>query len=102
MAIYCEKEIIEKLKKRGYYIPGPSPDMASPLQWHCSRKKIILDFPFSSGQFFKKYRMGAKGAAYRQDRRNFFSAEGLWFKLSELIPRYWSGPTIWAESAPKP
>jgi hypothetical protein len=66
-----------------------------PLQWHCSRK-IVCGFPFYSGQFFKKYRRDSQHIGKIEE----ISAEGLWFKLSELIPRYWSGPTIWAESAP--
>jgi hypothetical protein len=69
-----------------------------------TKKLYYVDFPpFIAGNSSKSTAgMGAKGAAYSKIEEISFLPKDCGSNWSELIPRYWSGPTIWAESAPKP
>jgi glycosyltransferase involved in cell wall biosynthesis len=100
-----KREIIEKVKKSsGYYIPGPSPDMANAASMALFTKKLYyVDFPlFIAGNSSKSTAgMGAKGQHIGKIEEISFLPKDCGSNWSELVPRYWSGPTIWAESALK-
>jgi glycosyltransferase involved in cell wall biosynthesis len=88
----------------GTYFPGPSPDMANAISASFVIKSFYkLDFPlFIAGSCT----VSAAGMGVRRlhegEIRDFKhlpkDCEAEW---EIIIPKYWSGPTIWAESAIK-
>jgi glycosyltransferase involved in cell wall biosynthesis len=100
-----KKEILEAVKvKAGRYIPGPSPDIANAVSVAFFTSKYIkTDIPvFIAGNSSKS------AAGMGANKKHIGSIEGVgWLpkdtasKWSTMIPKFWSGPTIWAESSIK-
>lgn len=100
-----KREIIEKVKHvSGNYIPGPSPDMANAVSMVMFTTKMYhVDFPlFIAGNSSKSTAgMGAKGEHIGKIENIASLPKDCAFNWSTLVPKYWSGPTFWAESALK-
>jgi glycosyltransferase involved in cell wall biosynthesis len=97
--------VLNKVKNdSGVFFPGPSPDMANAFSLSFYVKnQVFYDFPlFVAGNSSKSAAgMGAKGAHLaRLEDISILPKEcsSIWEKLN---PKFWSGPTIWAESAIK-
>lgn len=100
-----KRELLEKVKNAsGYYIPGPSPDMASATSLALFVNQLyIVNYPlFIAGNSSKSTAgLGSKGAHVGKIEDILFLPKNCAENWSELVPRFWSGPTIWAESALK-
>lgn len=100
-----KREIIEKVKQvSGYYIPGPSPDMANAVSMAMFVEKMYyVDYPiFIAGNSSKSTAgMGAKGEHIGKIENIASLPKDCALNWSILVPKYWSGPTFWAESAIK-
>ena len=100
-----KREIIEKVKESsGCYIPGPSPDMANAVSMAMYVNKLYFaDFPlFLAGNSSKSTAgMGAKGEHIGKIENIASLPKDCSLNWSTLVPKYWSGPTFWAESATK-
>jgi glycosyltransferase involved in cell wall biosynthesis len=96
------REVLEKIKSIAKaYSPGPSPDIANAIALsHVIETFIYVDKPFViTGNAAKS------GAGMGTARRHIgkigtisflpANAEEIW---SELVPRFWSGQTVWAQS----
>ncbi|ARV09692.1 hypothetical protein BTO05_08565 [Winogradskyella sp. PC-19] len=99
------KEVLDLVKeKANSYFPGPSPDMANSIALaNHLRKAVYIDFPIvitgagvksTSGQ-------GAKHEHKGSLENKPFLPKNTSSEWSAFVPKYWSGPTIWAESALK-
>lgn len=98
-----KKEVLEKLHQRtGSYFPGPSPDMANSVGLSLLVKKLIeIDLPAVISGHGKKSTGGMGGeklhhGRIEEQRHLPVKTSELW---SECIPKFWSGATIYAESA---
>jgi hypothetical protein len=100
-----KKDVVSKVKQTcDTYIPGPSPDMANAVSMSVFTNNIYyVNFPiFIAGNSNKSTAgLGAKGAHVGKIEDVAFLPKDCAQKWSELIPKFWSGPTIWAESAIK-
>jgi hypothetical protein len=97
--------VLNKVKNdSGVFFPCPSPDIANAFSLSFYVKnQVFYDFPlFVAGNSSKSAAgMGAKGAHLaRLEDISILPKEcsSIWEKLN---PKFWSGPTIWAESAIK-
>lgn len=99
------REIVEKVKESsGYFLPGPSPDMANAVSMAVFLEKIVhVDIPiFIAGNSSKSTAgMGAKGEHLGKIEDIKFLPENCSREWDPWVPKYWSGPTIWAQSAVK-
>jgi glycosyltransferase involved in cell wall biosynthesis len=99
------RDIIEKVKNiSGNYIPGPSPDMANAVSMAMfTKKNHYVNLPlFIAGNSSKSTAgMGAKGEHIGKIEDISFLPKDCAQNWSSLVPKYWSGPTIWAESTIK-
>lgn len=96
------KNVLNKVKKyAGVFFPGPSPDMANAFSAsYFVNKFYYLDYPiFIAGNSTKS------AAGMNFSRKHVGEIKDIPFlpkdcnsKWSNLIPRFWSGPTIWAQS----
>lgn len=100
-----KREILDKIYVRtGSFFPGPSPDMANAIALGiCSSKHIYYDIPLViSGHGSKSAGgMGAKHQHKNELKNMSFlpkDTDKLW---ESKIPKYWTGETIYAESAVK-
>lgn len=101
------RNILDEVKKAsGFYLPGPSPDMANSVSMSMflgENKLMFVDKPlFIAGNSSKSTAgMGAKGKHVGKIEEISFLPKNCANEWEELVPRFWSGPTIWAESAIK-
>lgn len=99
------KDVLEAVKARtGFYFPGPSPDMANAFSAALFTKKLVhFDAPlFIAGNSAKSAAgMGLAGKHVGAIMGNPQLPQDCHLNWSMLIPKYWSGPTIWAESVIK-
>jgi glycosyltransferase involved in cell wall biosynthesis len=100
-----KKTVMEKVKATtGVYIPGPSPDMANAVSAGLfSQKAYFVNYPlFIAGNSIKSTAgMGAQGKHVGKLENIVFLPKECALEWSRYIPRFWSGPTIWAEAAHK-
>ncbi|MGS0827512.1 glycosyltransferase family 2 protein [Shewanella sp. 0m-8] len=100
-----KKEVLDAVQhKCGTFFPGPSPDMANAASAAIATKSFVtIDYPlFIAGSCT----VSAAGMGVRRMHEGEIKSfkhlpkncEEEW---EEQIPKYWSGPTIWAESAIK-
>lgn len=98
-----KKEILDEVKKAaGVYFPGPSPDMANALSAALFTKIFVnFDAPlFIAGNSAKSAAgMGLAGKHIGKIEGNPQLPKDCHLTWSKCVPMYWSGPTIWAESA---
>lgn len=100
---FVSKKCLDELKLRtGSYFPGPSPDMANAIGLALITSKVFeIDAPVVISGHSKRSGGGMGGEKRHQGRLEDQkhlprdTAE-LW---SEKIPKFWSGATIYAESA---
>ncbi|WP_336127562.1 glycosyltransferase [Mesoflavibacter sp. CH_XMU1422-2] len=98
----AERSVLNKIyKKTGSFFPGPSPDMANAIAlcFYTNNFKY-LDFPVViSGKSSSS--IGGRGVLHQHIAR-IEDVGHLPNKTKEnwdkRIPRYWTGPTIWAQS----
>ncbi|MEQ3659061.1 MAG: glycosyltransferase family 2 protein [Glaciecola sp.] len=100
-----KRELLESVKQEcKTYFPGPSPDMANAISTSLvTQNFFILDFPlFVAGSCSVS---GAGMGTRRLHEGDISSYKHLpkdcEEKWESIIPKFWSGPTIWAESAIK-
>ena len=100
-----KRDVLERIKEAsGFYIPGPSPDMANAVSVGLFCKKSChYDYPlFIAGNSNKSTAgMGASGKHVGKLEEIKLLPLECAQEWSELIPRFWSGPTIWSESCHK-
>lgn len=100
-----EKETLSKIyEKCNSYFPGPSPDMANAIALtQFIDEYVHLDFPVViSGKSAKS--TGGQGILHQHINRIEEVAhlpKTTSENWNEKIPKYWTGPTIWAESVIK-
>lgn len=98
-----KKEILDKVKNEtGYYFPGPSPDMANAFSVsHYASNFVYFDAPlFIAGNSAKSAAgMGLAGKHVGVIKDHPQLPSDCYLYWSKEVPEYWSGPTIWAESA---
>jgi glycosyltransferase involved in cell wall biosynthesis len=100
-----QREVLSNIfEKCGTYFPGPSPDMANAI----ALTKFIdeytyVDFPVViSGKSTKS--TGGQGVLHKHVARIedvVHLPKDTAKNWSKVIPKYWTGPTIWAESVLK-
>jgi hypothetical protein len=97
-----KKEVLEKVKaSSGVYFPGPSPDMANAFSTALyTNTQVLFDAPlFIAGNSAKSAAgLGLSGKHVGSIDGNPMLPSDCSVKWSKLVPKYWSGPTIWAES----
>jgi hypothetical protein len=97
-----KKEVLEKVKAAcGVYFPGPSPDMANAFSTALyTNTQVLFDAPlFIAGNSAKSAAgLGLSGKHVGSIEANPVLPRDCHVKWSKLVPKYWSGPTIWAES----
>jgi hypothetical protein len=106
--IYCgivRRDVLDKVyENTGTYFPGPSPDMASSmaLSFFVKKHVIVDDIIVLAGSCPKS------GAGMGQQHKHIGRVEEMpWLpqdtaeKWEKEIPKYWTGETIYAESAIK-
>jgi glycosyltransferase involved in cell wall biosynthesis len=100
-----DRETLDRIFiKCNTYFPGPSPDMANAIALSLFLNKYVyVDFPvIISGK--SKNSTGGQGVLH-QHISKIEEVNHLPIKTSnewtEQIPKYWTGPTIWAESVIK-
>ena len=97
------RSLIDKVyEKAGCYIPGPSPDMANALSMaYFCEKMYFVDYPlFIAGNSSSSMAgLGAKGKHIGTIEDAAFLPKNSAEIWNEDVPRFWSGPTIWSESA---
>ena len=97
-----KKDVLDKVKaSSGYYFPGPSPDMASSFSSALFMKKIVYyDAPlFIAGNSPKSAAgLGLSGNHVGEIEGNPQLPKNCHLLWSRLVPKYWSGVTIYAES----
>jgi glycosyltransferase involved in cell wall biosynthesis len=96
------KDILDKVKEAsGFFFPGPSPDMANAFSAAIFTKRaIVFDAPlFIAGNSAKSAAgMGLAGRHVGLIKGNKLLPIDCHISWSPLVPKFWSGPTIWAES----
>jgi glycosyltransferase involved in cell wall biosynthesis len=96
------REALNKVKANsGSYFPGPSPDMANAVALSKFLKKcFFIDLPLViSGKGVKSTSgQGAKHEHKGDLKAKSFLPKDTIQNWSTFVPKYWSGPTIWAES----
>lgn len=88
----------------GSFFPGPSPDMANAIALaYVVNKYAIIGTPFIVSGFSYKSAggMGARHAHLGKVEEMTFLPNGTAENWESMIPKYWTGPTIYAESALK-
>lgn len=99
------KDTLHKLKNiTGAYFPGPSPDMANAIGLCAVSSNVIFyDAPGVISGHGKKSTGGLGGAKKHHGEIESQShlPDYTGKEWSKLIPKFWSGPTIYAESASK-
>lgn len=100
---FVKKEALDKLKSiSGSYFPGPSPDMANAIGLSRVVENLVeIDVPAVISGHSKKSTGGMGGEKKHHGRiedQSFLPkyTSKLW---SNKIPKFWSGSTIYAESA---
>lgn len=97
------KDVLNRVKSlTGEYFPGPSPDMANAFSAAMFVNKFVyFDAPlFIAGNSAKSAAgMGLAGKHVSEIEGNPQLPKDCHFQWTPLVPKYWSGPTIWAESA---
>jgi hypothetical protein len=97
-----KKEVLNKVKiASGYYFPGPSPDMANAFSAAMFTKSLVLfDAPlFIAGNSAKSAAgMGLSGKHVGSIEGNPMLPADCHVTWTKLVPKFWSGSTIWAES----
>lgn len=102
---FVRKSSLDRLfNHTGTYFPGPVPDMANAVGLvPFVKKHIFADYPFIMAGA-SSHSMAGKGALKKhagslQNEKSLPpETEANW---SEILPKYWSAQTIWAESALK-
>jgi hypothetical protein len=98
-----KKDVLDKVKSdTGYYFPGPSPDMANAFSVSFYTDNFVFfDAPlFIAGNSAKSAAgMGLAGKHIGDIKGHAQLPADCYLKWTKEIPEYWSGPTIWAESA---
>lgn len=96
------RDVLEKVKdKSGFFFPGPSPDMANAFSSATVISSLLLfDAPlFIAGNSPKSAAgLGLSGKHVGDIEGNPMLPIDCHLRWSKLVPRFWSGPTIWAES----
>lgn len=96
------KDILNQVKNvTGYYFPGPSPDMANAFSASLFVKKFVyFDAPlFIAGNSANSAAgLGLAGKHVSEIEGNPQLPKDCHLNWSPFVPKYWSGPTIWAES----
>ncbi len=96
------RAVLEKVKdKTGSFFPGPSPDMANAVALSlCVKNFYYIGIPIIiSGSGVKS--TAGQGAKHEHKGRlesKLFLPSDTVQKWTKNIPKFWSGPTIWAES----
>ena len=97
------KETLQKVKsKTGFFFPGPSPDMANALSAALLiENAYIYDAPiFIAGNSPNSAAgLGLAGKHIGEISENPFLPKNYHLIWTDFVPRYWSGKTIWAETA---
>ena len=100
--VVARKSLLKIKSRSGFYFPGPSPDMANAVALLLIVKHHVY-VPRSyviSGKAAKS--TGGKGVRGEHvdtlDNEKSLSVE-VKSDWSDLVPRYWSGSTVWAQSA---
>jgi glycosyltransferase involved in cell wall biosynthesis len=97
------KDVINQVKAlTGQYFPGPSPDMANAFSSALFVSKFVyFDAPlFIAGNSAKSAAgMGLAGKHVSEIEGNPQLPKNCHLQWSSFVPKYWSGPTIWAETA---
>lgn len=84
------------------YFPGPSPDMANSVALaHYVTKHLYCDMPLTSAGASPKSAagLGTKHEHAGEIGKVSFLPEGTEERWNEYIPKVWTGPTIYAQSA---
>lgn len=100
-----KREVLDKLYKvANTYFPGPSPDMANAvaLCWFVE-KALFMDIPlFITGNSPKSGGgMGTNGQHVGDLKNKSWLPKNVQESWSKKVPEFWSGQTVWAESAIK-
>ena len=98
-----KKDVLEKVKiSTGLYFPGPSPDMANALSTALYvENAYFFDAPiFIAGNSPNSAAgLGLAGKHIGEIKGNPVLPKDYYLYWSDFIPKYWSGKTIWAETA---
>jgi hypothetical protein len=100
---FVQRRVLERMRASiGTYFPGPVPDMSNAVGMAgFVGKSAFVDIPLTiSGQSASS--MSGRNA--RRDHQGAISAErslpaDAGERWDPRVPRYWSGPTIWAQAA---
>lgn len=95
------RKFMEMVRQRtGIYFPGPTPDMASAMALASFIKRYAyIDYPL----FIAGSGRGSGGGAGAEKKHNWSLESAPWFSRqaianwSDVVPRYCSGTTLWAE-----
>jgi hypothetical protein len=96
--------LIDIKKQTGYFFPGPSPDMANAFSASLNVKNFVyFDAPlFIAGNSAKSAAgQGLAGKHQGSIENNPQLPKDCHVDWTMSIPKFWSGPTIWAESTLK-
>jgi glycosyltransferase involved in cell wall biosynthesis len=97
-----KRDLLNKVKEAsGYFFPGPSPDMANAFSSAIFANSLVLfDAPlFIAGNSSKSAAgLGLAGKHSGKIKDNPMLPKDCFDNWTILVPRFWSGPTIWAES----
>ncbi len=100
---FIKKETLDKLKSiSGSYFPGPSPDMANAIGLSRVVESLVeIDVPAVISGHSKKSGggMGAEKKHHGRIEDQSFLPKDTSKLWSNKIPKFWSGSTIYAESA---
>jgi glycosyltransferase involved in cell wall biosynthesis len=103
-AFVSRKKLIELKEETGTYFPGPSPDMANAVGLtKYVNEYVCIDMPtIISGQSRKSTAgQGSMKKHHGSIKHQSHLPKDTAQKWSKQIPFFWSGPTIYAESASK-
>ncbi len=99
------RDILNNLKKiSGSFFPGPSPDMANAIGLlNSAQKAVFIDFPIViTGNGYKSTGgEGIRGKHHGQIENKTFLPKNTAQNWEKKNPFFWSGATIYAESAIK-
>lgn len=97
-----KKDVLNKVKAAsGFYFPGPSPDMANAFSAALFTDSLVMfDAPlFIAGNSAKSAAgMGLSGNHVGTIKGNPMLPSTCHLNWTNLVPKFWSGSTIWAES----
>jgi hypothetical protein len=102
---FIRKSVIERLVAQiGRCFPGPVPDMSSAVAMipHL-RTSVLTDVPLVLSGQSRRSMSGRNSVRMHQSDLNMERSlpDNVLERWDPRIPRYWSGPTIWAETALK-